>query len=342
MIPFWRKKHREKKAFVLKNGGILLEELITTFDGKRNPIRNFSSKELKLATNNYDTMNVIIDDGFIKLHKGFLPDRQISVMVFESESEHSYDCCINNIVFASQMCHKHILKLVGCCLETEFPTLVFESLVKYGTLEDHILNHHKCHLETLSWRQRLKIAMEISHTFAYLHIGFPRPIVYSWMSSSRFLLDEHCVPKLFDFSIAQCIPEGETQIKDAKVVGFHGYVAPEHIFSHVLDEKCDVYGFGSLLLELLTGQRRYDGSNGTENTSSYEWYCDLEKKINEDNWFIEAVDPIIVGDVQCPEIEQQLKVCKELAVKCLSYSGEDRPTMIDVAKQLRQLYLSTS
>ncbi|KAI9185476.1 hypothetical protein LWI28_007674 [Acer negundo] len=163
-----------------------------------------------------------------------------------------------------------------------------------------------------------------SHTFAYLHIGFPRPIVYSWMNPSHFLLDEHGVPKLIDFSVAQCIPEGETQIKDARVTGAYGYIAPE-LFKGVLDEKCDVYGFGSLLLELLTGQRAYDI---------------LKTKSN--NWFIEAVDPIIVGDGLCPEIEQQLKVFWELAVKCRSDSGEDRPTMIDAAKQLRQLYLSTS
>ncbi|KAK0600010.1 hypothetical protein LWI29_010672 [Acer saccharum] len=340
---------------IVNNGEIFLEKLITTFDGNCNPFRNFSSKELKLATNNYDTMNIIIEDWFFKLYKGFLPDRQISVMKFGSE----YDCCINNIVLASQMCHKHILKLIGCCLETEVPILVFESLVKYGTLKDHILSHHKCHLETLSWRQRLKIAMEISHTFAYLHIGFPRPIVYSLMDSSQFLLDENCVPKLFDFSHAQCIPEGETQIKDAYVGGFHGYIAPEHISSGVLYEKCDVYGFGSLLLELLTGQRAYkilvscttededlQYSSGIEDEDSGTQYQDLlrnfVKKIKEDNRFIEAVDPIIVGDGLCPEIEQQLKVCMELAFKCPSYSGEDRPTMIDAAKQLRQLYLSTS
>ncbi|KAK0602002.1 hypothetical protein LWI29_029482 [Acer saccharum] len=231
--------------------------------------------------------------------------------------------------------------------------------------------------------------MEISHTFAYLHFGFPRPIVYSLMDSSQFLLDEHCVPKLFDFSNAQCIPEGETQIKDALVRGSIGYVAlelfkgetqikdalvrgtlgyvaPEH-FKGVLDEKCDVYGFGSLLLKLLTGQRTFDilkadyttydcysktededlqYSSGTEDedsgTQDHDLLQNFVKKIKEDNWFIEAVDPIIVGDGLCPEIEQRLKVCKELAVKCLSYLGEDRPIMIDAAKQLRQLYLSTS
>ncbi|KAK0602612.1 hypothetical protein LWI29_035241 [Acer saccharum] len=367
MIPFWRKKHQEKEAFVLKNGGILLEQLITTFDGKRNPIRNFSSEELKLATNNYDTMDVIMDGDNFKLYKGFLPDRQISIMQFISGSQQAYDFCINNIVFASQMCHKHILKLIGCCLETEVPILVFESLVKYGTLEDHILNHHKCHLETLSWRQRLKIAMEISHTFAYLHVGFPRPIVYSWMNLFHFLLDENCVPKLIDFSVAQCIPEGETQIKDAVVRGTIGYIAPE-LFKGVLDEKCDVYGFGSLLIELLTGQLMFDlmqsisetedetetkdedrkffarvGDNWTRDFENYWMGPNYVRKINGENWFIVVVDPTIIGDGLCPETRQQIQVFLELVViKCLSRSAGDRPSMIDVAKQLKQLYLSAS
>ncbi|KAK0600407.1 hypothetical protein LWI29_014641 [Acer saccharum] len=370
MIPFWRKKHQEKEAFVLKNGGILLEQLITTFDGKRNPIHNFSSEELKLATNNYNTMNFIMDGDCFKLYKGFLPDRQISVMKFDYSYKCEYDECINNIVFASQMCHKHILKLIGCCLETEVPILVFESLVKYGTLGDYILNHHKCHLETLSWRQRLKIAMEISHTFAYLHIGFPRPIVYSLMDSSQFLLDEHCVPKLFDFSHAQCIPEGETQIKDAQLRGTFGYIAPEHM-EGVLDEKSDVYGFGILLLELLTGHRIFDlmqSISETEDetetkdedrkffarvgdywlrdfeTGDENWSCrKFVKNINGENWFIVVVDPTIIGAGLCPETRQQIQVFLELVViKCLSLSGGDRPSMIDVAKQLKQLYLSAS
>ncbi|KAI9185683.1 hypothetical protein LWI28_009651 [Acer negundo] len=247
--------------------------------------------------------------------------------------------------------------------ETPIPILVFESLFKYGTLQDHIDRHHELHLESLSWRQRLKITMEIANTFAYLHVGFPRPIVYAYISALQFLLDEHYVPKLVDFSYAECIPEGQTQIKGAQVRGFIGFMAPEQ-FNGVLNESCDVYGFGALLFEVLTGQwihnlvrsnemKDEDFKSSSEikdnedrelsyKTKEKYWLCNFVKKINEDNRLIEALDPIIVGDGLCPEIEQQLKVCMKLAVKCLSYSGEDRPTMIDVAKQLRQLYLSTS
>ncbi|KAK3200209.1 hypothetical protein Dsin_023624 [Dipteronia sinensis] len=366
MIPFWRKKNQDEPddetAFVLKNGGILLEQLITTFDGKRNPIRNFSFKELKSATNNYGTKNVIIGDSDYKLFKGFLLDRQISVMTFESNDKYEYDCCINNFVFASQMCHKHILMLIGCCLETQVPILVFESLVKYGTLKNHILSHREPHLESLSWRQRLKISMEIANAFAYLHVGFPRPIVYSNMSSSNILLDEHFVPKLIDFSFAECIPEGETQIKDARIRGTLGYIAPEFLIECVLDEKCDVYGFGILLLEILAGQRLFDLIRSISETEdetetkdedrkflarvrvSEIWsFRDFVKNINGENWFIVVVDPTIIGDGLCPEARQQIQVFLELVViKCISYSAGDRPSMIDVAKQLRQLYLSAS
>ncbi|TXG65477.1 hypothetical protein EZV62_006752 [Acer yangbiense] len=193
--------------------------------------------------------------------------------------------------------------------------------------------------------------MEISHTFAYLHVGFPRPIVYSCMSSSKFLLDEHCVPKLFDFGIAQCIPEGETQIKDAPVRGFVGYIAPECFMRNVLDEKYDVYGFGSLLLELLTGQRITDlmqsnsetkdetetkdedrkffarvGDNWSRDFETGDCYwsdTDFVKNINGENWFIVVVDPTIVGDGLCPETRQQIQGFFELAViKCLSWPIE--------------------
>ncbi|KAK4852816.1 hypothetical protein QYF36_027262 [Acer negundo] len=205
--------------------------------------------------------------------------------------------------------------------------------------------------------------MEISHTFAYLHVGFPRPIVYSWMGLSRFLLDEYLVPKLFDFSFAQCIPEGETHIKYAQSRGYVGYTAPE-LGRGVLNEKCDVYGFGKLLLEILTGQRKMsETEDETETmdedrkffarvddnwlldfeTGEKNWLCEFVKKINGENGIIVVVDPTIIGDGLCPETRQQIQVFLELVViKCLSHSAGDRPSMIDVAKQLRQLYLSAS
>lgn len=354
MIRFRGKKYREKlekKTFMLKNGEILLEKFITTFDGKRNPIRNFSSEELKLATNNYDKMNVMRGDGDYTFYKGFLNDRQISVMKYSFDYNFLYEERIKNIVFTSQMCHKHILKLIGCCLDTRTPILVFESMVKCGTLEDHIYRPPQPRFESLTWRQRLKITMEIANAFAYLHVGFTRPIVYAGMSLSKVLLDDHYVPKLFDFTLAECIPEGETEIVMEGARGKIGYLAPEQISKGILHEKCDVYGFGVLLVEVLVGQRNYEffksietndefGENNSEIEHNKDWCSDVLTKTVRSNRFIELIDPIIAGDGLCPETEQQVIVFAELSCKCLSLSAEDRPTMIEVAKQLRQLYLS--
>ncbi|KAL5783708.1 hypothetical protein ACOSP7_008737 [Xanthoceras sorbifolium] len=211
----------EKTAFLMRNGEILLEKLIASCNGKRNPIRNFSSEEIKQATNDYDTRKVTKTDSLYELYGGFLRDRPIS--------------CFNNIVFASQMSHKNVLKLIGCCLETRVPILVFEP-VAYRTLDDHIHGPRQPHFEPLLW-------------------------THSGIRPSGILLDEHFVAKLFDFSLAKSIPEIETQIKDSVLRGTLGYIAPEHINTALHNEKSDVYSFGALLLVLLTGQRMCDLSS---------------------------------------------------------------------------------
>ncbi|KAK9219147.1 hypothetical protein WN943_007787 [Citrus x changshan-huyou] len=125
------------------------------------------------------------------------------------------------------MSHNHILKLIGCCLETPIPILVFES-VQYGTLWDRILGAPQPHFEPLLLKHRLKIAMDIVHALAYLHFGFPRPIVFRNFKTSCILFNEENVAKLFDFSLSISIPEGETHITDT-VMGTLGYCAPEYM-----------------------------------------------------------------------------------------------------------------
>ncbi|KDO40153.1 hypothetical protein CISIN_1g045247mg, partial [Citrus sinensis] len=114
---------------MVRNGATVLKELIASSHGKYNPYRIFSAKELEIATNNYDEREVIKQCDFYitKLYKGFWQERLISVLKFdESLPDSVYKYSINNIVYAAQMDHKHILKLIGCCLETPIPILVFE------------------------------------------------------------------------------------------------------------------------------------------------------------------------------------------------------------------------
>lgn len=324
-----------KKAFLMRNGKMLLEKLISSCNGNYNPIRSFSAKELERATNNYHNQNIITQSSFFRLCRGVLPDRPISVMKFiDGNVFDAYDCCFNNIAFASQMSHGNVLKLIGCCLEVEIPVLVFES-AEYGNLHDLLNRSYQSHFEPLPLKHRLKIAMEIANVFAYLHIGFSRRIVFRDLKSSHILVSEQYVPKLFNFSLSASIPEGEMYIYDG-VKGTSGIVAPEYVRTGYLNEKCDVYSFGLLLLQLLsTGEDLFTMGRRLNGDESFE--MDFVKKYIENHGFYGIVDPRIIGDEL---LEQKLQSSFELAFKCQSTSAEDRPTMIDVANQIKNMYKS--
>ncbi|KAJ4719456.1 putative Receptor protein kinase [Melia azedarach] len=326
----------DKKTFLMRNGGNLLEKLISSFNGERNPIRSFSAEDIKTATSNYDLRKVTAKGLVYKLYSGFLHGRSVSVMKFQNNGTFdAYEWCLKNIAFASQMRHRNFLKLIGCCLETQVPILVFES-VSYETLANFIHGPRPSDFEPFLLIQRLKIAMEIANALTYLHVGFPRPIVFKNIKLSSILFAEDYVVKLFDFSLAESIPEGETHIEDAVPIGIMGFVAPEYVATGDYNEKCDVFSFGVLLLVLLTGKKMYF----VDETGDHYLLMQQVKKHIESNTFDEMVDPVIFSDAhrQSSEKEQQLKAFIKLALKCVCESAEGRPTMIDVAKQLRQIH----
>ncbi|KAK9219130.1 hypothetical protein WN943_007769 [Citrus x changshan-huyou] len=323
---------------MMRNGERLLKELIASSNGKYNPYRIFSAEELRIATNNYDEQNIVLEDPFRKLYKGFWQKRSISLMKYNgNRNQHALEWCINHIVYASRMSHKHIIKLIGCCLETQIPIPVFES-VQIGTLADRIHHHCEQHFEALSLTDRLKVAMDIAHAVAYLHVGFSRPIVYRDMKPTNILFNEQSDAKLFDFSLSLSIPDGETHIELDYVEGTPGFIAPEN-FTTLINEQCDVYGFGAFLFELLTAQ---EVSDHVSFESRFHYEENVKRLSGQNCRFKEMVDSIIIEDKSCTCTgkEQQLQAFKQLTLQCMDFSPEDRPTMVDVAKQLRQMYRS--
>ncbi|XWS10559.1 hypothetical protein CRYUN_Cryun38cG0006200 [Craigia yunnanensis] len=324
---------KECKEDFLVNGSILLEKLVAFSNGKCNSIRNFPYEELKRATNNFDPRQVIAVDSGYKLYKGFLQDRVISVKKFNEKDLAQYGYSFNEIVFASQTSvHKNFLKLLGCCLETEVPIIVFESVAN-GSLADHIYGPNKSLIQPLLWKQRLKIAIQIADAVAYLHIAFPRTIVFRNIKPLNILLDENYVAKLFDFSLAISIPEGESHVQD-EVAGAMGLISPEYLFTGYFNEKHDVLCFGVFLLVLLTGQMVVDFSrprNGEDHL-----LVDYVKKYTEDN-LKHVIDPIILRQGSWSGKEQQMQSFIDIAFRCISKSAEDRPIMMHVSKELRQM-----
>ena len=310
-------KVREK--LFLKNGSLLLEKLVRSFKGKSNPIRSFSDKELQKATNNYSSDLVLHDTDNYKCFKGSIEDQLICVRKFDPDYKYPFEGplerIINEIAIATQMsAHKNVLKLLGCCLETQLPILVYEFPVN-GNLSHLCHNNPNRRIQSQPSlvKSRLRIAWEIANLAAYLHTAFPRPFIHRDIRVDNFFLDQDCSPKLFSFFFCIAVPEGETHATD-EVVGVMGNIAPESIETGKFTEKNDVFNFSTLLSELLTGQRGYDLSQG-ENSSLA-------------NWLNGVMDPTT-------PVEQQQAY--ELFLRCSSLTAEKRPTMVDVSKELRQI-----
>ncbi|XVE63031.1 hypothetical protein DITRI_Ditri06bG0167000 [Diplodiscus trichospermus] len=329
-----RKRHDEdegdNQTFFIKIGGILLEELVAFSNGKPNPIYHFSQKELLRATNYFDTCQSAMIDAGYRFYQGYLKDLPIFVKKYDNNHHPLINFTVadpyKDIAIGSQMrAHKNVLKVLGCCLETEIPIIVYEYAAGTKTLSTCI---SATNVESvLPWKCRLKIAVDLANAIAYLHTAFHRPVIHRDIKCSTIILDQNNVPKLIGFDLCISIPEGQSHV-NTNVVGRMGWGAPEYVTTGNLTEKHDVYCFGKLLVDLFTGNkpiheiRKYDRLGSEEH-----WIKNL----------LNVVDPRITQEGIEP---QQLLDFVTLFSGCTSKDAEKRPTMIDVGKELRRIYQS--
>ena len=245
-----KRKAKEETPF-MRNGRMLLEGLIAFGNGKSNPIHIFSAKELRRATSNYDQCQHLLLASDFDFYKGSLEDYLISVKKYRHEISGLNDI-IKDIVLGSQMrVHQNVLKLLGCCLETKNPIIVYEFVGARNLYNCICIPPTKrVHSEPLPWKCRLKIAMGIDNAIAYLHTSFSRPTIHRNVRLHTIILDNNYVAKPNDFSLSICIFEGQLHV-ETDICGTTGYVAPEYFFK--VNEKTDLYSFGMPLLTHLTG-----------------------------------------------------------------------------------------
>ncbi|KAB2037105.1 hypothetical protein ERO13_D03G048200v2 [Gossypium hirsutum] len=320
------KRQGKDEGPLLKNGSMLLEKLIASSDGKCNPICTFSAEELSEATKGYDVGQEISRYVHFVLYKGFLRGRELSVKRYGSYNK-CLETAITDIVISSQMSvHKNVLKLIGCCLETQNPVLVYE----YGgekNLQRLMFDVSDGQLEPLTWKSRIKIAMDIANAVAYLHTALSRPVIHRGLSLISIVIDTNYVAKLADFSLSVAIPKGKSHVVEDAISGVVGYIAPE-VLECKINEKADVYSFGILLLELLT--RRKSGDHSVEEAPFRAFVSNYV----ESNRLTEIVDQSILSErINGNELVSLAKI----ALCCTQENPENRPMITDVAKQLRQL-----
>ncbi|KAH9606901.1 hypothetical protein KSS87_019735, partial [Heliosperma pusillum] len=323
-IMYRRRGERElkqlRKSYFRQNGGLILHQKISGID----VLKIFTAQELENATDKYDEANIIGRGGFGVVYKGIiLDDKQVAIKRSLKVDPNQVEQFINEVLILSQINNRNVVKLLGCCLETEVPLLVYE-FINNGTLYAHLHDEEK--VSHLTWNLRLRIASEIADVLSYLHTTISTPIIHRDMKSMNVLLDESYTAKVADFGASKLVPLDQDQLA-TMVVGTRGYLDPEYMRSFELTEKSDVYSFGVVLVELLTKKKALSNQE-----SEIERCLALHflSKMKEDRLF-DIVDKNISNG---PKEIEQIKKVASLAKLCLRLKREKRPTMKEVAMEL--------
>ncbi|KAM3730800.1 hypothetical protein ACB098_12G113600 [Castanea mollissima] len=309
-------------------GGILLQQKLSKHQGSVETANIYSAEELEKATNNYNESRVLGQGGYGTVYRGILPDNKvIAIKKSKIGSQRQVEQFINEITVLTQIIHRNVVKLLGCCLETEVSLLVYEFITN-GTLSDHI--HDKGRSFFLSWEKRLKIAAETAGALAYLHSALSVPIIHRDVKTTNILLDDNFTAKVSDFGASRLIPHDQTEL-NTLVQGTFGYMDPKYFHTSQLTEKSDVYSFGVVLAELLTSRMAlsFNMPEGDRNLAKY-----FVSAVNDDQLFQILEDHIVN--------EGNIKLIKEvanIAKSCLSLRGEDRPSMKEVEMELEGLLI---
>ncbi|XP_062187031.1 serine/threonine-protein kinase RIPK-like [Phragmites australis] len=293
----------------------------------------FSVAELRAATRGFDSGNFLGEGGFGPVYKGFVDEgvkkglkpQAIAVKLWDPEGAQGHKEWLAEVIFLGQLRHPNLVKLLGYCCEDEHRLLVYEYM-EHGSLENHLFKQIPA---VLPWSTRLNIAVGAAKGLAFLHDA-EKPVIYRDFKTSNILLDLDYKAELSDFGLAKDGPEGDDTHVSTRVMGTHGYAAPEYIMTGHLTAKSDVYSFGVVLLEILTGRRSVDKTrpNRQQNLVEYARPC--------------LKDPLRLAPIMDPALEGQYSAraaqkAALVAYQCLSGSPKNRPDMSAVVEALEPL-----
>ncbi|XP_060211643.1 putative wall-associated receptor kinase-like 16 [Lycium barbarum] len=313
-----RKILKLREKFFQQNGGMLLKQQMSS-----NLNKVFTTEELKKATNNFAKDRILGAGANGVVYKGVLPDQRIvAIKKSKKLEQNQVEEFINEVVILTQINHKNVVKLLGCCLEAEVPLLVYE-YISHGTLHRHIHTNNG-EMPWLSFQNRLRIAVESADAFSYLHNTTTIPILHRDIKSANILLDDYYTAKIADFGASRLRPFDQADMSSL-IPGTLGYLDPECI-QMGLSDKSDVYSFGVVLAELLTGREAIDLTLPNREKSLAAHF---KASVKENRLF-----QILHHRVLKEGSLDQLNAIGELVVRCLDTKGEERPTMREVANEL--------
>ncbi|KAL6521502.1 hypothetical protein OROGR_018071 [Orobanche gracilis] len=287
----------------------------------------FSYDDLAVATGGFSQANLLGQGGFGYVHKGILSNkREVAVKSLKTGSGQGEREFQAEVEIISRVHHRHLVSLVGYCIANEQRLLVYE-FVPNKTLEFHL---HGKGQPVMDWSTRLKIAVGSAKGLAYLHEDCHPRIIHRDIKAANILIDYNFEAMVADFGLAKLTSDTYTHVS-TRVMGTFGYLAPEYASSGKLTEKSDVFSFGVMLLELITGRRPVDPTNKTmQEDSLVDWARPLLSKALEDGSYNELVDPRLEGNY-APEEMARMIACAAASIR---HSARRRPKMSQIAHAL--------
>lgn len=298
---------------------------------KGNPARSFTFRELASATRNFKEVNLIGEGGFGKVYKGRLETGEVvAIKQLNHDGLQGFQEFIVEVLMLSLLHHSNLVTLFGYCTDGDQRLLVYEYM-PMGSLEDHLfdLDPGKAPLD---WGTRMKIAVGAARGLEYLHCKANPPVIYRDLKSANILLDNDFNPKLSDFGLAKLGPVGDNTHVSTRVMGTYGYCAPEYAMSGKLTLKSDIYSFGVVLLELISGRKAIDGTKKPGEQNLVAW---SRPYLKDRRKFAHLADPLLQGHfpVRC------LHHAIAITAMCLQEQPNFRPLIGDIVVALE--YLAT-
>ncbi|GAQ85851.1 hypothetical protein KFL_002570190 [Klebsormidium nitens] len=293
--------------------------------------RLFTYEELRAATNNFSPTNLLGEGGFGKVFKGVTSEgvtvavKQLTLGGLGGQGEREFR---SEVEVISRVHHRHLVTLLGYCMKGEERLLVLEYMAN-GTLESNL---HGKNQPLMDWASRKKVAVGSARGLAYLHEDCHPRIIHRDIKASNILMDEHFDAQVADFGLAKLAGEKDTHVT-TRVMGTFGYLAPEYAMSGKLTEKSDVFSFGVVLLELISGRRPVDMSQPAGQESLVEWARPILMREQYD----ELVDPRLNASGYDPD---EMHRFIRAAMLCIRSTATKRPRMTQVVRMLEDDGLS--
>ncbi|MED6221832.1 hypothetical protein PIB30_058433 [Stylosanthes scabra] len=289
--------------------------------------KTFSANDIEKATDNFNDSRILGEGGFGRVYSGIFEDgTKAAVKVLKREDHHGDREFLAEVEMLSRLHHRNLVKLIGICTEVSFRCLVYE-LIPNGSVESHL---HGVDRENspLDWSARIKIALGAARGLAYLHEDSSPPVIHRDFKSSNILLEDDFTPKVSDFGLARTAADEENRHISTRVMGTFGYVAPEYAMTGHLLVKSDVYSYGVVLLELLTGRKPVDMSQAPGQENLVAWARPL---LTNKEGLEAIIDPSLGTDVPWDSVAKVAAI----ASMCVQPEVSDRPFMGEVVQALK-------